>query len=188
MSISTNAISNDTRNPNSITSRWGVTAYEYTFDDAQMDFQDLMVEISKHRATAIEGEVQPLATRINNRNKELESWGNILAQLTELQASYPDDDKNKDTKDIPQGNLTTEEWDMLHDLTNADPRDNKYFRSECEGAVQAVKSKIDQLNNAAQMDISRLQTLVDRRDESFSTATSLMTEVSETRDNTIRNM
>jgi hypothetical protein len=36
--------------------------------------------------------------------------------------------------------------------------------------------------------MSRLQSLVDRRDESYSTATNLMTHVSDTRSNLIRNL
>ena len=36
--------------------------------------------------------------------------------------------------------------------------------------------------------MTRLQSLVDKRDESYSTATSLMQEVGDTRANTIKNM
>ena len=54
--------------------------------------------------------------------------------------------------------------------------------------IQNVKSKIDSLNNASQTDMSRLQSLVDRRDESYSTATNLMTSISDTRSNLIRNL
>jgi hypothetical protein len=51
-----------------------------------------------------------------------------------------------------------------------------------------VKSKVDGLNNESQTDMTRLQSLVDRRDESFSTATNLMSTVSDTRSNLIRNL
>jgi hypothetical protein len=54
--------------------------------------------------------------------------------------------------------------------------------------IQALKSMIDSRNNKAQTDMTRLQQLVDRRDESFSTASSLMTSVSDTRGNLIRNL
>ena len=57
-----------------------------------------------------------------------------------------------------------------------------------EGMIQKVKSTIDGLNNESQTDMSRLQSLVDRRDESYSTATNLMTAISDTRSNLIRNL
>lgn len=175
-----------TSGENSISARWGITANEYRYDNSQTDLQDLMVAVSKKRAVTVEGEVQPLSQRIRNRNERLDALGRILAALTELQTSYPEDDDNDDTKDIK--GLSEADMRMLWDITNANPQDAAFFRSECEGAVQLVKSEIDGLNNRAQLDMTRLQQLVDRRDESFSTATSLMTEISETRDNTIRNM
>jgi hypothetical protein len=57
-----------------------------------------------------------------------------------------------------------------------------------EGMLSLVKSEIDGLNNESQTDMTRLQSLVDRRDESYSTATDLMTSISDTRSNVIRNM
>ena len=51
-----------------------------------------------------------------------------------------------------------------------------------------VKSKIDSLNNAAEKDMTRLESLVDRRDEAYSTASDLMSELSDTRSTAIGNM
>ena len=44
------------------------------------------------------------------------------------------------------------------------------------------------VNNQSEKDMSRLQSLVDRRDEAFTTASNLMSEISDTRGNTIGNM
>ena len=51
-----------------------------------------------------------------------------------------------------------------------------------------MKSKIDALNNEAQKDMTRLESLVNRRDEAFSTASDLMGKIGDTRSNAIRNM
>ena len=61
-------------------------------------------------------------------------------------------------------------------------------KRKVEELVQLVKSKIDSFNNQSQTDMTRLQSLVDRRDQSFSTATDLMTSVSDTRSNLISNI
>ena len=53
---------------------------------------------------------------------------------------------------------------------------------------EMLKSMIDSMNNESQTDMSRLQSLVDRRDESYSTATNLMTAISDCRSNLIRNL
>ncbi len=176
----------------SIKNMWGVSAGDYNVTlnsnpKELMDFQDLMVKFSKNRAVAVEGEVEPLTIRIQQRNKRLDSLGRILAALTELQTRIPSDDKNEDTYEL--NGLTNEELNILWDLINdGGPRDTQFFRYECEEALQLVKSEIDGLNNEAQTDMTRLQSLVDRRDESYSTATNLMTSISDTRSNVIRNM
>ena len=71
---------------------------------------------------------------------------------------------------------------------NSDWANSQWTKSSVEGMIQALKSMIDGRNNKAQTDMTRLQQLVDRRDESFSTASSLMTSVSDTRGNLIRNL
>jgi uncharacterized coiled-coil DUF342 family protein len=59
---------------------------------------------------------------------------------------------------------------------------------EVEEWLQKVKSKIDALNNESEKDMSRLESLVDRRDESYSTASDLMSKVSDARSTLIGNL
>ena len=168
-----------------LTALWGVNAYEYKVDGKQVDFQDLMIAVSERRAVTVEGEVTPLTTRIRARNKTLEELGTVLADLSKLQSQFKSDASGGDregylqqsSKDILLAVFGTLDWSDLH-MT-------KY---EVEEWTQRVKSKIDALNNESQTDMSRLQSLVDRRDESYSTATNLMTAVSDTRANLIRNL
>ena len=53
---------------------------------------------------------------------------------------------------------------------------------------EELKSMIDARNNESQKDMKRLESLVDRRDEAFSTATDLMSEISDTRSTLIGNL
>ena len=133
----------------------------------------------------VEGEVAPLSTKIQARNKVLEDLGNVLADLTKLQAQFSSDAKGSDragslqqsSKDILIAVFGSLDWSRL-DMT-------KY---EVEEWLQKVKSKIDALNNEAQKDMTRLESLVNRRDEAFSTASDLMSKIGDTRSNAIRNM
>lgn len=197
-----------TEGENSITSRWGITANEYRYDGKDIDLQDLMVAVSKRRATSVEGEVQPLTERIQARNKRLEELGEALAELTAIQAEFKsDDDPNRDPnawmspatgKILESLGYVPHVYATDDDRPGKNERANFYYvaehgkysanRKTIEGMLSRVKSEIDGLNSDAQFDISRLQQLVDRRDESFTAATTLMTEISETRDNTIRNL
>ena len=196
--------------------RWGVKAgnYNVTLNGStdRLDFQDLMVQFSKFRAVVVEGEVEPLSTRMQQRNERLEELGEALAELTKVQASFDSDaEGNRDMTGWLSNETgvvleslgykasvyaTEKEWNKYDDDERADfykagwRTESQYSMNKktLEGMLSRVKSEIDALNNEAQTDMTRLQSLVDRRDESYSTATNLMTSISDTRSNVIRNM
>ena len=197
-----------------ISARWGVDAgdYEITLSGSTdvMDFQDLMVKFSKNRAVAVEGEVEPLTVRINQRNKRLDELGEVLSELTKIQTEFESDDtgdrdmhswmSNKTGQALESLGYSPKYYATKDDRPDDEERadfykvgwngDNSYSANKktIEGMLSRVKSEIDGLNNEAQTDMTRLQSLVDRRDESYSTATNLMTSISDTRSNVIRNM
>lgn len=179
-----------------LTALWGINAYEYKISGTQVDFQDLMIAVSERRATSVEGEVQPLTTRIRARNKELEILGSLLAKFTQTQSSY-ESNATGSTHGTVSG-ITTEEIPLAceaYSKKGGTPQTNlswwnseTWTKASVEGMISILKSMIDDRNNESQTDMSRLQSLVDRRDESFTTATNLMSEVSDTRSNLIRNL
>ncbi len=198
-----------------IQDRWGVKAgdYDVTLNGStdRMDFQDLMVQFSKFRAVVVEGEVEPLSTRMQQRNDRLDELSEALAELTEIQAEFDSDDVGDRDAHSWISNETGKVLESLgyqptYYATEDDrPNDNEEradfykagWRTEnqysmnkktLEGMLSLVKSEIDALNNESQTDMTRLESLVDRRDESYSTATDLMTSISDTRSNVIRNM
>ncbi len=164
---------------------WGVAFSDYLIDGKQVDFQDLMIAIAENRATTVEGEVAPLTTRIKARNAKLEKLGTVLAELTRLQSLFG----SESTGWSREGNLTQSSYDILKDIFGSvNFTMLNMAKCEVEEWIQKCKSKIDGLNNEAQTDMTRLQSLVDRRDESFSTASTLMSAISDTRSNLINNL
>ena len=172
--------------PVGLSQSWGVSFSDYKVDGKQVDFQDLMIAISEKRAVTVEGEVTPLTTRIQQRNKILDKLGSALADLTRVQADFKSDAKGSDRSDLEISQDTKDTLATEVGTLNFDNR--KMLKREVEEWIQRVKSKIDGLNNKAQTDMTRLQSLVDRRDESYSTASNLMSAVSDTRSNLIRNL
>ena len=198
-----------------IEARWGVKAGDYNVTlnsrTDMMDFQDLMVKFSKNRAVAVEGEVEPLTVRIQQRNKRLEELSKVLAELTKVQTEFDSDDSGNRDSHSWVSNTTGSVLESLGytptyyskeedrpsneegraDFYKARWRTSSQYsmnKKTLEGMLSRVKSEIDGLNNEAQTDMTRLQSLVDRRDESYSTATNLMTSISDTRSNVIRNL
>ena len=164
---------------------WGVEFGDYLYNGKTVDLQDVTIIVAERRATSVEGEVAPLSTRIQNRNKKLEDLGNVLADLTKLQSQFPSDAKGSDRK----GSLQQSSFAILNEAFGSlDFSDLQMTKYEVEEWLQKVKSKIDALNNEGQKDMTRLQSIVDRRDEAFSTASDLMSEISDTRASLIRNL
>lgn len=164
---------------------WGLQFGDFFLDGKHTDFQDIMIAISQRRATTVEDEVKPLSTKITNRNKTLEDLGNVLADLTKLQSQFDSDSKG----DTRKGSLQPESKAILLEVFGTLNWDNLQMKkSEVEEWLQKVKSKIDALNNEAQKDMTRLESLVNRRDEAFSTASDLMSKIGDTRSNLIRNL
>ena len=184
--------------PVTLSQEWGVSFSDYKVNGKLVDFQDLMIEIGANRAVTVEAEVVPLTTRIKHRNAELDKLGSLLAIFTKTQADFPSDAKGSDKK--PVSGITSDQWNLLREAYvkrggtdpgstwNSSWANSEWTKSSVEGMIQALKSMIDGRNNKAQTDMTRLQQLVDRRDESFSTASTLMTSVSDTRGNLIRNL
>ena len=174
---------------------WGASFGEYSIGGTTVDFQDLMVRIAENRAVAVEGEVAPLSTRIQNRNKELDILGSLLAIFTRAQANFKSDASGTDTTYISgitpdMVELGCEAYRRQGGTPSTDMsfwNDNWQKRS-VEGMLKSIKCMIDSRNNESQKDMTRLQSLVDRRDESYSTATTLMNAISDTRSNLIRNL
>ena len=174
-----------TQNEVKLSADWGVDLkfYDYNYGTTRVDFQDLMVMISENRATTVEGEVAPLTTRIKARNAYLEELGEALSDMTRLQAAFKSDDDG----DKQRETMKDSTYNTIYKLQGTYPT-KKEYKQWVEYYLKLIKSKIDALNNEAQTDMTRLQSLVDRRDESFSTATTLMSAISDTRSNLIRNL
>ena len=166
-----------------LSANWGATFGDYFYGTTKTDFQDLMVGIAANRATSVEGEVMPLTTRIKNRNAYLEELGEALADLTRLQTAFKSDDDG----DKQRETMKDSTYQTIYKLQGKYPT-KKEHKQWVEYYLKLIKSKIDALNNEAQTDMTRLQSLVDRRDESYSTATNLMTAISDCRSNLIRNL
>ena len=174
-----------TTNEVKLSESWGVGLkfYDYNYDAKRVDFQDLMVLISENRATTVEGEVAPLTTRIKARNAYLEELGEALSDMTRLQAAF----KSEDEGDKQRETMKDSTYNTIYKLQGSYPT-KKEHKKWVEYYLKLVKNKIDALNNEGQKDMTRLQSLVDRRDEAFSTASTLMNSVSDTRSNLIRNL
>ena len=140
-----------------LTALWGINAYEYSISGKQVDFQDLMVAVSEKRAVSVEGEVQPLTTRVRTRNKELEILGSLLAKFTQTQSSYDSNATGSSMK--PVRGITEEEIPLASEAyrrkggspgSNLDWWNSDWSKASVEGMISMLKTMIDSRNNESQ--------------------------------------
>jgi len=169
--------------------QWGVDVKDYMVGDVKADFQDILVLVSEDRARVIEAEVEPMATRMEVRNKRIDELGDALAIIADLEANATDKEgKDEVTSTMTLTQSAADGLRIVGYTGGQVGQTVKMKKSQVDYYQQLLKSKLDSLNNASQNDMTRLQSLVDRRDEAYSTATSLMQAVGDTRAGTIKNM
>ena len=163
-------------------SMWGVQVVDYIYKDGLMDLQDLLVAVCEERAVSIEEGISPLATRMRMTNKELEDLGNLLSKFSKLQAEYSQTD-NTQTKAI---GLSPAETELLKACGYPEAQQQMILtRADTEMIVQLIKTRMDALNNGSQTRMTRMNGLVEKRDGAFTSASQMMSAVSDTRKNLI---
>ena len=172
--------------------RWNISVVEYQMPvdgkNTKVDFQDLMVNVAENQALAIEQEVQPQAIRVKKRTERLKVCGDAMAELSVFKFDTKDD-SNPQSKNSSKISEATAK--ILRELTGnpwSASSSTKLYKSDVDSGNQFLKSESDKLNNQQQLSMSRLESLVQSRDQNFNTASTLMTHVGETRGNTIKSM
>ena len=169
----------------------GITACDYLLPDTHtaLDYEALTLHLTKARAHTVEAELQPLA---QDRNEALEAMGNALAAFTAALEAFESDAEGTDTTSFPMDSAT---YSLLVDYNILANGGFVYVVSSgtmtatkagLSGASEAIKTAMDGLNNAAQLDMTRLESLVARRDEAFEAAATLRKSISSSRDTLLK--
>ena len=163
----------------------GISAYDYKRNGVQIDLQDLLTEVAVERANAVESEIMPLSDIMRTRNKKLDAYGELLAKLNKIQSSFESDDEPTKQSTIA---LTASERQMLAEISHGGTPPTYLTKPETEQYVQLVRSAIDGINNRTQNDMTRMQSLVDKRDQSYVKAAELLKDIVDSRSKAITAM
>jgi len=186
-------------------SQWGTVFCEYDYVAptrsggtetlSGIDLEDVAIKVSNRRATIIESQIEPMAVRMQKRNKELDNLSAALGDMASFSAKFVADKDGKIQESV-KANLTNEGLEGLKLIgitkttsgTALTVGENTLTKSDVDSWTQKLQGAADSRNNAAQKDMTRMQSLVDRRDESYKMSSSLAEKVAGTRGTTIKNM
>ena len=172
----------------------GIHPNDYALEGScPVDYQTLAVDLAQARAHALEEEIAPLANKMEARNDELALLGDALAVFTEASERFASDAEGSDTTTFALDSATYTYLTEHHLISagfsyDASRQQATATKSALAGASEAIKTRMDGLNNAAQTDMTRLESLVARRDEAFEAASSFLNSISGSRDTVLQGM
>jgi len=180
----------------------------------QMDLETAMMMVQSQRAELLETSMKDQLTAVSNRNKEIANLNGALEKLRGLQAAVTglkDGDKINDQIKGNDYQIEREVNQLLSDgqaqvtgskdnigrMTDAKGNtknawqgslNGNYTKAELTALIESIKGAIDTKNSSQQMDMLRLQSLTNKRNEAFDLMTNFIKKMQDGRSSIIGNM
>ena len=161
-------------------------------DITGMDINSAMMAVQMSRAEALERQLKAEMDAVSKRNNYIVTLNNVLRAAFRLRSELPN---------VAGPNAATPNGANKTMLANAFNEAGKTgglqqmggaltygTKAELDNSIAKVKFKIDELSGSQQMDMLRLQSLSNKRNEAFENATNFQNKMVESRSSIIRNM
>ncbi len=151
-----------------------------------MDLETLMMAVQSNRAQLLEAQLKDQISSVQAKNENISKLNELLGALNGAAAKFKSDAKAGDTIDIP-ANIKTAAASAGVTLPDGFSG-SKVTKGNLDSFVQQTKSQIDSLSNSQQMDMLRLQSLSNKRNEAFEVMTNFIKKMQDNRNSIIGNM
>ena len=158
-----------------------------------MDLESAMMAIQSQRANLLEGQLKTQMEGIQARNDEISKLNTLLSDLKNLRPSGTDPDKwaNLGANKQAGRDMYARLKEQGLNLDGVDePGTGIYDAQQKKFDVwaEAIKGKIDSLNSSQQMDMLRMQSLTNKRNEAFDLMTNFIKKMADSRSSVLGNM
>lgn len=176
-----------------------------------MDLETAMMAVQSQRANLLETQLKDQIASVQAKNDQISKLNQALGALNKIAAQFPADAK-ADAK-LNSTAAKNNDYQMEKDANSAlaeagikpnpdvrgrmNPGANTWFtggvngdstKGQIDGTIQQLKSQIDGMSNSQQMDMLRLQSLTNKRNEAFETMTNFIKKMQDSRSSIIGNM
>lgn len=162
---------------------------------AHLDIEATMMMVSANRAQNLETQMKDQVNRVKERQNEIGALTRLLNDLSALIKGKSDDDdinmsgrawqKELTNAGIPVQVTKSDESDYLKVLDKGNNFEAK--KSTIEGWVERIKGSIDGLNSTGQLDMIRLQSIMNKRNEAFEQLTNMVQKFNKARESIVGN-
>ncbi|MFE5318852.1 hypothetical protein ACFQ88_09090 [Paenibacillus sp. NPDC056579] len=145
---------------------------------SNMDLETALMQVQSQRANVLEEQLKGQMETIQARNNEIAKLNEIISKL---KASRPAKPEASVTLDADLHKKLTENGIKV-------PSSNKWSQADVDVALESLRGKIDSLNSSQQMDMLRMQSLTNKRNEAFDLMTNFIKKMADQRSSVIGNM
>lgn len=147
-----------------------------------MGIEEALMAVQSERTRLLEEQLKTQIAEVQARNEKVASLNLVLAGLYQVQGRFG---ANAEANAA----VTSEEQSDLSQLySSAGITGTPKTKSEVDAQINAVKQSIDSLGNSQQMDMLRLQSLTNKRNEAFDVMTNFIKKMQDSRSSIIGNM
>ena len=164
------------------------TGGAFIMDGQKYDLDTLIMTLQLQRAENIDKQIEDQANEMKNRNSNLQV-------LNELMIKARNEKENKtegDTASFKIGDLgphTMKEWFKEFNIEfKPASGDATAKQTTWETNIQNLKGRVDSLNSNSQLDMIRLQSLMNKRNEAFEMMSNVLAKVGKNRETIVANM
>ena len=177
-----------------------------------MDLETALLAVQSQRANLLEDQLKGQIEAVQKKNAQIAQLNTAMAALNGVKGLYGGESKAttkmSDTQNKKNGNNTLEKVQQAQNNANnalkaagyeggmTELGTSKYGTNvqgdttmgQVDAAIQQLKAQIDSLSNSQQMDMLRLQSLSNKRNEAFETMTNFIKKMQDSRSSIIGNM
>ena len=181
-----------------------------------LDLETAMMAVQTNRANLLENELKMQIAAVDAKNKQIAKLNAAMSALNSVKAIFGGEDKATTTVMNSQtlkgksfesaegqdfyNNVQTPANDALAEAGYGNGMQelgtSQYGKNiqgdvtmgKVEAAISALKSQIDSLSNSQQMDMLRLQSLSNKRNEAFDVMTNFIKKLQDNRNSIVGNM
>jgi len=168
-------------------------------DLSQVDLETALMAVQSERANLLESQLKDQLSAVQNRNQQIQVLNDALANVRQARPSSPNgtgqitgdvnvpDALNGGSSSTSSTSSTASVLQSFGIAYNTDAKGN-LNQSQFDQLISTITSHIDGLNSSQQMDMLRMQSLTNKRNEAFDTMTGFLKKSDDSRKNIVDHM
>ena len=170
----------------------------FIVDGHAMDLGQLMMQVNIERTEIIDSQLADQMADVQDKNKQLRALNDLMAQCRQFKASKSnanDDNSGGAHFTLPgyedKGAMQVNEWFAEFGMpqTDVNPGDStEEWQAEWDANIQTIKGALDSLNSDSQLAMTRLQSLMNKRNQAYETVSNVLQKDQKTRDTITGNL